>query len=404
MRTGKGAYLKRLTATQGLRSIQVGKEMHGSSPPSLFIGAWNYPKVYSGPMIATATGDTWRMDAPESWIPSQMTQEEIVDIRLHLVRGKRRVEVHTLEDPFVEQLQEIVLSSASIESDAAFQEAPVGCSFSDDHAPFGPSANLEHLSVEPARWDQDLEKVFYDTDLRASDAVTGLHQMGIPFSRIQKALSAGTMGQAPHRCLVPTRWSITACDTMIGNHLLTKVRQYPVLDQVRMYEFSSLHNRYAVLLIPRPWQYEWTEAFLHVLGSEELVFSDHETPHGKRGYSSVGGCYYSCKMAVLEALEKEQIQAGALVFREAYQGYIPLGVFNVRENVRHAFCQAPREFEDLPHALAHLSSRFTLPLSRFIEEGTLVRDLLHESQTTLHRFLSSCASLPHPGEEANLPV
>ncbi len=134
MRTGKGAYLKRLTATHRLPSVSIGREMHGSSPPSLFIGSWNYPRVYSGPMITPCTGDTGRMDAPESWIPSQMTQEEIVDLRLRLVRGKRRVDIHALGNPFVEQLQEIALASVSIESDAAFQEAPKGFSFSDEHA------------------------------------------------------------------------------------------------------------------------------------------------------------------------------------------------------------------------------------------------------------------------------
>ena len=56
-------------------------------------------------------------------------------------------------------------------------------------------------------------------------------------------------------------------------------------------------------------------------------------------------------MAVLEALEKEGKQAGAIILREARQGYIPLGVFNVRENVRHAMGSVPREFNGLPELL-----------------------------------------------------
>lgn len=49
-------------------------------------------------------------------------------------------------------------------------------------------------------------------------------------------------------------------------------------------------------------------------------------------------------MAVLEALERERRQAGAIILREAYAGYVPLGVFNVRENVRNAMHQKPLEF------------------------------------------------------------
>ena len=99
------------------------------------------------------------------------------------------------------------------------------------------------------------------------------------------------------------------------------------------------------------------EAFLQIMGSEEVIFADHETGAGKKGYSTVGGCYYSCKMAVLEALAREGRQAGAIVFREAYKGYVPMGVFNVRENVRNAMKNQPLEFEDMKTALAHISTR-----------------------------------------------
>jgi hypothetical protein len=89
---GKGAYLKQLTAsTQQMRSVEVGKEMEGSSPPSVFIGSWNYPDVYAGPMIAPQHGDTAIMDLPESWIAGNHTQEEIIGYRLNLVRGKSMV-------------------------------------------------------------------------------------------------------------------------------------------------------------------------------------------------------------------------------------------------------------------------------------------------------------------------
>jgi hypothetical protein len=121
--------------------------------------------------------------------------------------------------------------------------------------------------------------------------------------------------------------------------------------------------------MPTGWQYEWSEAFLHVLGNEELVFSDHEIRKKKTEYSHLGGCYYSCKMAVLEALAREQKQAGAIILREALHGYVPMGVFNVRENVRSAMLQPGQEFEDIKSALSHISQKFTLPMNRFVEEG-----------------------------------
>lgn len=383
---GKEAYLKKLTANLNVKSVDVGRELDGSTPPSIFIGSWNYPKVYAGPMIAPLQGDTSIMDMPESWIPQQKTQEDIIGYRLSLVRGKQTVGIEDLNNSFVEKLQEISLSSTSIESEAEFGSRPRGLSFSDETAPHGPSALIEKFDIESVKWDHQLEKVYYDTDFKAAEATIDLHSKGIPFSSIQKAFSVGTMGIEKNRKLVPTRWSITACDTIIADNLLKEVRSYDILDTYRVYEFSSLNNYYAVLLIPTEWQYEWMEAFLHVLGREELIFADHELNGGKKEYSRVGGCYYTCKMAILEALALEKKQAGAIVLREAYNGYVPLGVFNVRENVRSAMGEIPREFEDMKTALNYIESKLKLPMDKFKETSTLLQDLLRSRQTTLDGF------------------
>ena len=383
---GKEAYLKKMTSSMYIPSQEVGKELDGSTPPSVFIGSWNYPKIFAGPMIAPQHGDTGIMDRPESWIPEKKSQEEIIRYRLNLVRGKREVKVTDLGGRFSEMLRDISLSNSSVESEAQFIKAPKGMSFSDEHTPCGPSAPLERFEIGNARWDPDLEKVYFDGDLKAADAVEDLHQRGLPFSSIQKAFSVGAMGTKKRRRLVPTRWSITACDSTLGNRLLQKVRDYDPIDCCQVREFASLNNYYAVLLLPTLWQYEWMEAFLRIMGNEELLFSDFETNGGKRGYSRVGGCYYSCKMAVLEALARERSQAGAIILREAYTGYVPLGVFNVRENVRNAMHQKPLEFEDMKAALGYVSTKLELPVKRFICQSDLLREELKSRQTTLSSF------------------
>jgi hypothetical protein len=383
----KGTYLKQLAAsTVRMRSLPMEKEIAGSSPPSVFIGSWNYPDVYAGPLVTANHGNTSIMDTPESWIPEKISQEEIIGYRLNLIRGKQQVNACDLQGRFVEKLQDISLSDTSVESDAVFSSVPTGTTFSEEHIPFGPSAPLEQFEIETGKWNRDLEKVYYDTDLKAAEAVTSLHKKGLLFSSIQKAFSVGTMGQGKNRHLVPTRWAITACDTTIGNHLLSQVRKNPVIDTWRVHEFSSLNNNYAIILMPTGWQYEWSEAFLHVLNNEEFVFSDHEGFKKKTDYSPLGGCYYTCKMAVLEALAREQKQAGAIVLREAHQGYVPMGVFNVRENVRNAMNQQPVEFEDIKSALAHISRKFILPVTRFIETGKLLQDTIRMRQCSLRDF------------------
>ena len=77
MKPSKNAYLAKLTEQIQMKSVKVGKNLEGTTPPSVFIGRWSYPKVYAGPMMSSQMGDTYIMDSPESWIGQNKTQEEI---------------------------------------------------------------------------------------------------------------------------------------------------------------------------------------------------------------------------------------------------------------------------------------------------------------------------------------
>ncbi|MGL4670011.1 MAG: Nre family DNA repair protein [Methanobacteriaceae archaeon] len=387
MNNSKNAYLQKLTANIQMKSVKVGKDLEGSTPPSVFIGRWSYPKVYAGPMMVASQGDTSIMDSPEDWIPQEKEQSEIIKYRLNLVRGKQLISITDLENPFVEKLQEISLASKSIDSEASFGNTPRGSSFNEDSTPHGPSGIIKKFDIDEVRWDKQLEKTYYDTDMLAKDAVMDLHSKNIPFSNMQKAFSVGAFGTKNNRKLVPTRWSITACDTTIANELLNKVRNYPIIDTFRVYEFSSLNNYYFIILMPMEWQYEWMEAFIKILAKEELIFSDYELNSDKKEYSRVGGCYYTCKMGLLDHLSKRKEQAGAIVLREAYSDYVPLGVFNVRENVKYAMEKPFKEFETLKDCLKYGESQLKIPISRYVKKSDLLKELLQSRQTTLDAFL-----------------
>ena len=396
MRTSKAtknAYLEKLTEKVKMNSVEVGKDLDGSTPPSVFIGRWSYPKVYAGPMMVPQLGDTYIMDSPEQWIANDKTQEDIITYRMNLVRGKQLIDIKDVENPFVEKLQDISLASKSIDSEATFGSKPVGASFNEEITPHGPSAIIEKFDIDAVRWDKQLEKSFYDTDLKAREAVMNLHNKDVPFTAMQKAFSVGAFGLKKNRKLVPTRWSITACDSTIADSLLKEVRHYPIMDTHRVYEFSSLNNYYAIILTPTEWQYEWFEAFIKVLGGEEMMFSDYETNTNKTEYSCVGGCYYSAKMAVLDKLAKLKLQSGVIILREAYSGYIPLGVFNVRENIKFAMDGDYKEFESLKDSLAYCGTKLQIPISKYVRQSNLLKELLHSKQTTLDNFFKKSPDL-----------
>jgi hypothetical protein len=375
-------YLKTMPLINGL-------DVDGASPPSVFIGRIGYPYVYAGPMVPPVHEDTSLMDIPELWFGKSM--DEIVGFRSMLVRGMHRVNVWRFEEAgrIMEQTRELAMSVDSVDVELALMKPPHrSLVLDDDVQPFGPSAPVRDLRVGNARWDHKIEKAFYDTDLKAVDAVKGLYSDSVMVTKIQRAFSVGAFGLEQNRRLVPTRWSITAVDDILSKNLREKVKTYPEINEYRVYESRYLDNIFEVLMLPQAWSYEAMEAWYpgtiwNPTGKNVMIYGDWEGHEGRTTYASIGGCYYAARLAVCELLEKERRQATVIVLREAHPGYImPVGVWQVRENVRNAMRQAPSKFRTVDEALLHISNQFQIPLLRWIQNSKLLQDALYQKKLT----------------------
>lgn len=360
-------------------------DLDGASPPGVFVGRFGYPSVAVGPMIPPYHGDTSLLDTPERWLG--LSIEDIIDFRSSMVRGMQRVRVGDVESSskVVAQTRELALSRNPAEVFAEFQRKPQGrMTVDDDVQPFGPSAPLKRLDVSTLKFDHRLEKAFFDTDLKAREALTSLYKEGVLVSSIQKAFSVGSFGIGRNRRFVPTRWSITAVDSNLGLEMLKTTKTFPLISEYRVYETTRLDNRWAILMMPTTWKYELIEAWYprtawNPFGDKIAIMSDHEFFSGRSTYASIGGCYYAARLAVNELLQRERRQAGVSILRESHPGYIlPVGVWNVRENVRESLRNPPREFHTLREALTHISSIMDIPVSRWIRNSSILRDALYQ--------------------------
>jgi len=207
-------------------------------------------------------------------------------------------------------------------------------------------------------------------------------------TRIQRALSIGMFGEGAKRRLVPTRWSITAVDSTISAKLMEKVKGFQTIDKYRVYSYSVYDNQYVAILLPEPWRFEWIEAWFpnttwNQSTKEPYIIGDYEEYFGRRTYAKVGGCYYSTRLAVAEALEEERRQASAIVLRETYPGYImPLGVWNVRESIRELMRQKPATFDSFGPALAAALAKMRIPSKRWKASSVLISRELTQAKIT----------------------
>ncbi|MCW4016742.1 MAG: Nre family DNA repair protein [Candidatus Bathyarchaeota archaeon] len=370
-------------------TLLQGTDLDGACPPGVFVGRIGYPHVYAGPLVPPIHEDTSSYDEPESWFGKSI--DEIVGFRSLLVRGKHRVHVKKFEDSgkIMDQTIDLALSVSPVDVELSLKKKPAAALVLDDQIqPFGPSAPLKKMRVSNSRWDKHIQKAYFDDDLNASEAVTSLFQDGTLVTKIQRAFSVGAFGLKKQRRLVPTRWSITAVDSIISKGMMEKIKTFPEINEYRVYESNYLDNRFEILMMPREWGYEAMEAWYpgtiwNPSSTDVVLFSDWEGFDGRTTYASIGGCYYAARLAVGELLIKERRQASVIVLREAHPGYImPVGVWQVRENVRNALHQKPLKYNTLKEALARIGNQFQIPIKQWIDKSSLLQNALFQKRIT----------------------
>ena len=340
-----------------------GNSISGSSPPSLFVGRYGYPKINIYPTTPPFSGDTGYLEDESKWLSQDLN--DFISGRLSLLRGGVKVSVDAASNPDY-RLQEIQVSSLS--STPVDVEMTVEKSFRDNVVldenitPMGPSSPLKSIKFGNYHIDSRIEKLYYDSDLKATDGVISLYDRGMGINGISKALSAGSLGTGKRRRIVPTRWSITATDKAISDRLVDEIKDYKEIDSFEVYIRKTGGNLFVAILAPGQWMFEWGESWFpgstwNSFGSSVEIELDYEGYHGRKTYPEIGGCYYSSRLAVAEKYRNMKRTGSAMLWREIYPGFnLPVGVWYVRENVRELFRSKPERFDTVNDAVKYVSN------------------------------------------------
>ena len=162
--------------------------------------------------------------------------------------------------------------------------------------------------------------------------------------------------------------------------MMKRIRQYPIVNNYLVYESKYLDNTFIILLIPGGWEYEnfeaWTPGSTWAKEAKEaFILDEYEPFKGRTKYADKeGGGYYAARFGVCEALDEMKKQARVIVFREISEGYvIPVGVWQVRENVRNAMNPVPKKFQIMKEAMDYIQTRLNLPLSKYREKSEILK-------------------------------
>jgi hypothetical protein len=371
----------------------------GATPPEVLVGSKLWPKVTIGPLLTPFRNEDARKLGDPMLLYGK-SLDEIVALRSQLVRSVFRLHVKRARKPsrLLDLTREMGIAGDPVDAEALFDKPPKPrLRFDDVLAPSGMSGRLSDLKiVGNVSAPRKVESLVNDYDVKVSTAMQELYRANISNYYIARLLSVGVLGVAKDRLIVPSRWSITATDSVLSNYLAKKIVDFDELGEVQVFSQTYVGNRYEILLAPGPLSYEMVEIWLPdsvYMPKANFVFigSDHETWRGKRVFSKAGGGYYAMKLPVYEYLYKIKRQAFAFALREVTPDYyITIGSWKMREALRSGFKQPPKTFGSVVEALKDISSRIATPFGRWFRRARLLRSYL--TQTKMIEFIDSLKS------------
>ncbi|WP_338093181.1 hypothetical protein, partial [Metallibacterium scheffleri] len=162
--------------------------------------------------------------------------DELLKLNANRYRTSKTVRVTALDSPFIFELQEAAMATNNVEMNfrnEKFIKKDTGRESFE--TPVGPMAIVSSLKIiENPKIPAKVDYIREDIHLKSRPAMVKLYESGYELSYIQGILSAGILGIKKNRKLVPTRWSITAVDETVNEHLKDQIGKFPQLSEIRV--------------------------------------------------------------------------------------------------------------------------------------------------------------------------
>jgi len=360
------------------------KEDFFGAAPNIFVGKYGYPNVNVGILSNEHVDEDY--DDPRIWYDKNFDIPKIVSMRSFLINSNFKSNIKSFNDKLMEMTQEVGMAKKPVDVEINLEKKPYyKLEVGPDITPYGPTVKLKKAGMtENPHIPSKVQKVFSDTDLKATNAMNYLSKNEFDEHYLTKLLSAGTLGIKTERKLVPTRWSITAVDDTLGKKNIKDIKDFDKRMDYSVYSGEYMGNYYIIMFFPEVWSYELFESYMPSDASsltELQTFTDYEDYDGRKNYAynTVGG-YYAARLPVTELLTKEKKQGSTLLLRFVTDDYwVPLGVWVVRQTVRTTLANKPIMFyskeEMLNYVRQTIRKKFNYDVEKILKKSLILNNL-----------------------------
>ena len=369
-------------------------EFCGNSPPSVFVGRFGYPKVNVGVLSPVKKQkNAYLLDNPKEWVKRDLKDEDILKLRSQLVNARFQSSVKHFEHRLLNLSQEVGMAHKPVDMEVFLKDKPKNMlKMNSVLSPLSNNANVKNIKLtENPKIKTHVEKVTSDYDLKSIEGVYKLYNKGFDENFLSKILSIGLLGIKKNRKLVPSRWSVTGTDSVIGNKLLEEIKYYKNLETSLVYFGGYLGNYYLILFLPGIWSYELFEMGAPLQKnpwskSGETYATDYEDYFGRKNYvQETAGAFYATRLVILERLKNLKKQASILVLRFiTEEDRFPLGVFVCREGSRKSVNSKPLEFEDKNLAITYAKSfakkKYGIDINVILKKSKLLNESINQKR------------------------
>jgi len=378
-------------------------KLDSNSPPSVFIGSkLKYPLVNVG-ILSPFERDknAWIYDSPSYWSGNNFQIRDVLNLRDSLLNSGFQSKVKSVRDnsdtnnKFIQIAQEIAIASKPVDIEIELKKnLRVGRQKDRVTTPDGMRAPLKKAKITSnVKIDRKVDKIIND-EIKAAEGISYLYKSNFNEYTLSKILSVGVLGLKKDKKLVPTRWSITATDDMLGKKLLESVRSYKWIENYELFFGDFMGNNYLIMLFPNVWSFELFELYLPGSSwnpsTEIKAATDSENYSGRKNYAfATAGGYYATRLPILEYLNKIKKQAGVIAIRiETPSYWAALGVWVVRESVRKVLNHRKLEFDSLENIQESTRKigmiKYNYDCLRILKKSRLLEQI--KSQSSLRKW------------------